>query len=581
MSDSFDAMIGQLVLGRYRIVQLLAQGGMGAVYLARVEGAAGFAKPVVVKRILPHLSDSNDDQQRFIQEAQILSNIRHPNIVNVIDFGKVEGAYLMVLEYVHGYHLGQWMKYVVGSRGKMPWEVSIYIMLQVLAALNYAHNHSRSGGPSKAIIHGDISPSNILIDVEGNVRLADFGIAHIEAEQPSRKGSVDGIFRGKLSYSSPERLSCENPTTLSDIYACGVLMYQMLAGTNPFNVQEPQDIISRVLALVPPPISSLRSDVPRELDGVLAKALAKKAHQRHTSALDFATELRAQLKRTETEVATETGSMIRADFNGDLAKVLGVHSLDALDAAWRRFSGHFAVPPLLSTPPTVNLRHMGRLVQQAENPIAPLVPTSTVLNQTVDNQTVDNPIAIGRGIRRPIVTVVVAALVAAGVAVAVALALRAPSHSSEPRYLVVESRNDVPEPRNLPEGTVQSSDGTTITPTPIASNTSLAPRAVKSTTTDSNRQGDPLSNLSRVFSKRQAAIQNCFRANALNVSGSPELSIRFSTDIQGNVISAAIRPEAVASTALGQCLAQVARTTTFGAQDKPLVFSIPITARVR
>jgi len=217
MSEPFDAMIGQLVLGRYRVVQLLARGGMGAVYLTRVEGAAGFAKPVVVKRILPHLSDSNDDQQRFIREAQILSNLRHPNIVNVIDFGKVEGAYLMVLEYVHGYHLGQWMKYVIGSRGRMPWEASIFVMLQVLAALNYAHTHSRSGGTSATIIHGDISPGNILIDVEGNVRLADFGIARIEAEQASRKGSIDGMFRGKLSYSAPELLACENPTTLMPV----------------------------------------------------------------------------------------------------------------------------------------------------------------------------------------------------------------------------------------------------------------------------------------------------------------------------------------------------------------------------
>ena len=211
MSELDDRMIGQLVLGRYRIVRLLAQGGMGAVYLARVEGAAGFAKPVVVKRILPQLSDSIEDQERFIREAQILSNIRHPGIVNVIDFGKVEGAYLMVLEYVHGYHLGQWMKYVIRTREKMSWDVSVVVMLQVLAALHYAHTHQRSDGSRATIIHGDISPGNILLDVEGNVRLADFGIARIEAEQTTRKASTEGIFRGKLSYAAPELLASEMP----------------------------------------------------------------------------------------------------------------------------------------------------------------------------------------------------------------------------------------------------------------------------------------------------------------------------------------------------------------------------------
>src|SRR5512142_2569019 len=135
MTELHDRMIGQLLLGRYRIVQLLAQGGMGAVYLARVEGAAGFSKPVVIKRILPHLSDSVEDQERFISEAKILSTIHHPGIVDVIDFGKAGGAYLMVLEYVHGYHLGQWSKYVIRTRKVMPWAPSVQVIVSVLGAL--------------------------------------------------------------------------------------------------------------------------------------------------------------------------------------------------------------------------------------------------------------------------------------------------------------------------------------------------------------------------------------------------------------------------------------------------------------
>jgi eukaryotic-like serine/threonine-protein kinase len=567
MSETHDKMIGQLVLGRYRIVQLLAQGGMGAVYLARVEGAAGFAKPVVVKRILPHLSDSVDDQERFIREAQILSNIRHPGIVNVIDFGQAAGAYLMVLEYVHGYHLGQWMKYVIQARGRMSWEVSLLVILQVLAALHYAHTHKRSDGSRATIIHGDISPGNILIDVEGNVRLADFGIARIEAEQTTRKGTIDGIFRGKLSYAAPELLACENATTLSDIYACGVVLHQMLAGANPFNAQDANDIISRMLSLVPPPISSLRSDVPRGLDSVLAKALEKKPSRRPASAMDFAVALRGQLLRTEADITAEMTAVIRSDFMGNLATALGVNPLDELETAWRKFSNYPVTPSMLSMPPTVDLRQFGQ-----KRDIPEESPATTAITQPRDTQPVAGP-----SNRKLIITVFAAAVVAAGVAVLVALTLRAPAASSEPRYLVVESRDDRIEPQTSPGGamTAVAARGST-----SAVSAPKAAPSIKSPRSESDNR-DPLSGLSRTFSKRQPAIQNCFLSNTVNVSGTPEVSIRFSVDAQGKVISAAVRPEAIAATALGQCLQQVAQSTNFGAQDKPLVFSIPITARAR
>ena len=567
MSETHDKMIGQLVLGRYRIVQLLAQGGMGAVYLARVEGAAGFAKPVVVKRILPHLSDSVDDQERFIREAQILSNIRHPGIVNVIDFGQAAGAYLMVLEYVHGYHLGQWMKYVIQSRGRMSWEVSLLVILQVLAALHYAHTHKRSDGSRATIIHGDISPGNILIDVEGNVRLADFGIARIEAEQTTRKGTIDGIFRGKLSYAAPELLACENATTLSDIYACGVVLHQMLAGANPFNAQDANDIISRMLSLVPPPISSLRSDVPRGLDSVLAKALEKKPSRRPASAMDFAVALRGQLLRTEADITAEMTAVIRSDFTGNLATALGVTPLDELEMAWRKFSDYPVTPSLLSMPPTVDLRQFGQKRDMPEES-----PATTATTQPRDTQPVAGP-----SNRKLIITVFAAAVVAAGVAVLVALTLRGPAASSEPRYLVVESRDDRNEPQTSPSSTVTTAAAGETTP---AVSAPRAAASIKSPRSESDNR-DPLNSLSRTFSKRQPAIQNCFLSNTVNVSGMPEVSIRFSVDAQGKVISAAVRPEAIAATALGQCLQQVAQSTNFGAQDKPLVFSIPITARAR
>ena len=126
-----------MVLGRYRVVQPLARGGMGIVYLARTEGAAGFARPVVIKRIVPDLAADEAAAQAFVREARILSNLQFPGIVNVIDFDEEEGAYVMVLEYVHGYNLGQWHRYVVETRQTLPVAYAVLVMSRVLEALHY------------------------------------------------------------------------------------------------------------------------------------------------------------------------------------------------------------------------------------------------------------------------------------------------------------------------------------------------------------------------------------------------------------------------------------------------------------
>jgi serine/threonine-protein kinase len=584
MTELDDRMIGQLLLGRYRVVQLLAQGGMGAVYLARVEGAAGFAKPVVVKRILPHLSDSREDQERFIREAKILSSIHHPGILDVIDFGKAGGAYLMVLEYVHGYHLGQWSKYVIRSRNLMPWAACVHLMTNVLAALQYAHEHRNTDGSKSSVIHGDISPGNILIDVEGNVRLADFGIARIEVEQTSRQGPVDGMFRGKLPFAAPELLACENPTASSDIYACGVVLYQLLSGANPFSAPLPADVIGKVLRFVPPPLSSVRDDLPPGLDHAIARAFAKQPSQRYATAKEFASVLRQHLEHVEGDIAGETAVMIRGDFTGDLARLLGIESLEERELAWRKITDRPGLAGQLSMPPTVNLRLGSNTGPDATENVATAPapaksrpsPAAPVLPVAVSPST-----AAAHGNRRLAVSVGAAGLVAAGVALAVVLGVRGATQPSEPHFLVVESR-----------GSEGSEQPLAASPAALAS---VLPSATVSTELMDKKKSiitpksaraesegrDTLNAVTRAFARRQSAVQNCFQSNALSVSGSPEVSIRFSIDTQGQVTSAAVRPGAVATTALGSCLEHVARTTSFGIQEKPLVFSIPITAHAR
>ncbi len=155
---SGDALpAGRIVLGRYRVLCMIARGGMGEVYLARSEGALGFHKPVVIKRVLAEHARNEAIVDLFRREARVMSNLRHPNIVSVLDFGEDRGDHLLVIEYVHGFHLGRWMRWT-STHGGFPVERAVQITLEVLAALESAHSARAADGASLGIVHRDVSP---------------------------------------------------------------------------------------------------------------------------------------------------------------------------------------------------------------------------------------------------------------------------------------------------------------------------------------------------------------------------------------------------------------------------------------
>src|SRR3954454_23026265 len=148
-------MIGSVLLGRYRVVRELAKGGMGVVYLARAEGAVGFVKPVVIKLVLPEHASDDRFLAMFVREAQILAHLRHPSVVDVLEFGEQDGAYVMVLEYVRGYHLGQWSKFLRLKGRQVSADIALQLMIDVLDALNHAHSMKHPDGSSTHIVHRD------------------------------------------------------------------------------------------------------------------------------------------------------------------------------------------------------------------------------------------------------------------------------------------------------------------------------------------------------------------------------------------------------------------------------------------
>lgn len=573
MTKTRDELIGSLVLGRYRIVRPLAQGGMGAVYLGRVEGAAGFSKPVVIKRVLPHLNDAKHSKAQFVREARILSNLQHPGIVGVIDFAEEQGALLMVLDYVHGYHIGQWLKYVRETGRQLPWEVAVLVMLRVLSALHYAHTFTRSDGSKAEIVHRDVSPGNILLDLEGNVRLLDFGIA-LMAEDKANYQTQDGTFKGKLPYVAPEIYASEKATPKSDVYAAGVVLYQLLSGENPFAAKDMSATVRRVLTLEPPPIRVSRTDVPPELDRVIATAMAKETRRRYQTAEAFAADLRALLPRREDEVVAELSAMIRADFTGDMPKVLHIHALGLLEAAWRdaQTGPDDTFTPLKSSvPPTVREKLI-------------VTGVSAKLGDDIVKQASPPPVE-RRGIsgKQLVAAVIAAALLAGGMATAAVLLTRPAPAPTGQRFLVVEADGARQAAAAAPTASADAALRTVdIDSEPVL--TAAAPSAPAADleakhTSKTPAASDGAAQLSRAFARKQGAIQGCFQAHTQNLEGNPHLAIRFSVNAAGHVTSAAVQPAAIASTALGQCLQGVARSTEFGPQPEPRSFTIPIHAR--
>jgi len=583
--DSTDPLLGRMLLGRYRIVRTLARGGMGVIYLGRVEGAAGFAKPVVVKTVIPQLSADSQLVQMFVREAQIVSNLAHPGIVGVIDFGEVDGAHVMVLEYVHGFHLGQWARYVGATRGRVSVIHAVHIVTEVLDALQYAHTLARQDGTPLRIVHRDVSPPNILIDDQGRVRLHDFGVARMANEAGEYK-TQDGGFRGTLSYAAPETLQGSPASPQSDLYSCGVVLYQLLTGSNPIKGQDPNETLYRVLHQVPPPASSVRDDVPAAISDAIDRAIAKDPKDRFESASAFAEALRAGSTWDDDQASTDFAAVIERDFTGEMATQLGLVSLDIRDAAWRESLRASTIPPtsLDSSPP--RLSSAPPRIRYSDSPAAPgpadvvtmsdpnyIARRTAALKEASREEATRTapPIAPPRKSWPLLVGIGGAVLVAGGIALYLSTRDRP---APEGHFVMIERQATASG--EAPASTPPSTPSAVLLPgAPTEAARSVDSHAAESAGTarsDSQR-------LSRTFQRQQSKIESCFRSHEGTSAQSPQVSIRFQIDSAGKVTSAQVLPPSVAGSALGSCIAGVAKATDFGPQSNPMAFTIPITAR--
>ena len=280
-------MIGRII-HNYEIESLIGEGGMGAVYLAE---HAQLNRKVAVKVLLPQFLKNQEIRARFKNEASLMAHLQHPNIVSLYDYVEDESGMFLIMEYVEGTGLDD---YIQNKTGPMPEGTALPIMKQVLDAFNYAH--------SKKVVHRDIEPANILIGNDGQVKILDFGIARILGEE-GRNLTKTGTQMGTVFYMSPEQVQGKKVDHLSDIYSLGVTFYQMLTGVNPYiGITTEYEIYNKIVREDLPNPQDIYPGVPDYLVAILRKALSKEPGNRFSSCSEFLNALELKSSNFPSEV---------------------------------------------------------------------------------------------------------------------------------------------------------------------------------------------------------------------------------------------------------------------------------------
>ncbi len=279
--------------GQYEIIERIASGGMAELYKARRTGVEGFQKIVAIKKILPHIADDEEFVTMFADEAKLAAQLNHPNIIHIYDLGKIQaGGYFIAMEHVDGRDLRSIEQSAREHSQALPVPLAVYVASKVASALDYAHRRRDAEGHELNIVHRDVSPQNILISYEGDIKLCDFGIAKA-ASKASKTQS--GALKGKIQYMSPEQAWGKPIDRRSDLFSLGVVLHELLTGERLFRGDTDISILERVRSADVTPPSRTNPEVPQKLDAVVLRALAKDPDDRYANASDMLRELESVL----------------------------------------------------------------------------------------------------------------------------------------------------------------------------------------------------------------------------------------------------------------------------------------------
>lgn len=282
--------------GQYKLLERIAVGGMAEVFLAVRPGLEGFEKTLAIKRIRPHLSNEDAFLKMFLFEAKLAAQLQHPNVVQIFDLGKINNSYFIAMEYISGRDMSR----VVPKAEKLgitfPLEYAMSIAASVLDGLSYAHAKTDDFGEPLNVVHRDITPENIMVGWNGNVKILDFGIAKANSQSDQTRA---GEIKGKLSYMSPEQGMGKVLDERSDLFTLGVVLYEWITGYKLFTGENEMAILKSIIdgRIYPP--SYFREDVPEAVEDILMKALAKDRDERYQTAREMQYEVQAWLNSQE------------------------------------------------------------------------------------------------------------------------------------------------------------------------------------------------------------------------------------------------------------------------------------------
>jgi len=302
---------GRVLAGRYQLVEKSGAGGMAIVWRAVTRGAAGFIRPVAVKRILGGLTHNDEFVQMFVEEARVGASLDHPNVVQLHDFGADErGDYYLVMEWVEGVDLGRWSESYKEAGWHAPWHLTAAIGIESLRGLHAAHGRTDPWGNSVPTYHRDVTPGNVLIGLNGIVKLADFGLARaMDRARITRPEMV----KGKTAYVAPELIDDGlEASAQSDIFSLGIVLWEILAGRNLFKAKTDIQSLRNIVACQVPPLSDIRPDLPPALIEAIERALQRDPRRRWGSAREMVRALARVLRRVaEPTDAEPLGESVR------------------------------------------------------------------------------------------------------------------------------------------------------------------------------------------------------------------------------------------------------------------------------
>ncbi|PIE18520.1 MAG: hypothetical protein CSA65_04340 [Proteobacteria bacterium] len=272
-----------VAFGRYLLLEHLATGGMAEIYRASARGAHGFEKSVVIKRILPELANDPEFLEMFVAEAKVMVRLSHPKIVQVLDFGEVDGHYFIAMEYVDGIDALALLRHSAKQRTRPSTGIAVHMVAEVLDALDYAHTLRDVAGERLGIIHRDISPSNIFISRHGEVKLGDFGIA----QAGTRDGTSAISMRGKYGYMSPEQVAGKPVDARADVFACGIVLAELLMVRRLFIADSDIEVLLQVRDARLDRLETFGARIPEDLRAILRSALTRDQNLRYQSAAAF------------------------------------------------------------------------------------------------------------------------------------------------------------------------------------------------------------------------------------------------------------------------------------------------------